>query len=591
MQAPRAIMRTTVLIASFALGSIGGVALSATGSVDDGSARRSCAVWTTIDLALTSAAEHPWYEFPVAVSFVHADSGQELKIEGCWDGPRRWLVRFAPPTAGTWRYRTQSSDSRLAGVGGEIEAIAPAPGQLVDNPGLRGAIRISADGRTFQYADGSPVLLLADTLWGGNTARCGLGDQADGPFHQYLADRRSKGFNTVLMRFLNGFGDEPNNPEGQRNEGGRAFLDRELTRLNPEYFRFLDRRMEAIRSAGMITAAPFSWWGKTKRCPIDFVTARRLSEYCAVRYGAFPSLWALSGEYQYALTDCGWTPRQFSALGEAVQRHNPYRTPLSIHPSSRLVAGNEHFQHQSSQAFHHEAWLDHNWLQTGQDVRSMFRIVGRTAENRALSPVKPVFCSEACYERASDPQGAYHARWQAWAAYLSGSAGYGYGAFGVWQFYDPDDREGETGKPSPETIPWPEAMQLPGSAQVRHAVDLLREFSWNRWDPGGDGALGTGARARGRGARDVSPPLCAAIPGEGYVVYLPRGNGGKLLELNDLEPRRYAASWFDPRTGNSHDVASLEYSGKRLRVPPPPTPGDEDWTFVLRTHRRQATTD
>jgi len=72
--------------------------------------------------------------------------------------------------------------------------------------------------------------------------------------------------------------------------------------------------------------------------------------------------------------------------------------------------------------------------------------VGRAEENRALKPVKPVFCSESFYDHTHNSERVYHARWQAWVALLNGCAGYGYGAHGMWQFYDPNDPLGETGK-------------------------------------------------------------------------------------------------------------------------------------------------
>ena len=130
-------------------------------------------------------------------------------------------------------------------------------------------MKISGNGRYFEYADGTPLLLLADTLWSGNTSRCGLGEENDGPFFQYLTDRRDKGFTAVLIKYLNGFDDGPPNPTGERNEGGYAFLQRDLERLNPEYFRALDQRMAAIWSHGFVVAIPTAWWGKTSKSVFD----------------------------------------------------------------------------------------------------------------------------------------------------------------------------------------------------------------------------------------------------------------------------------------------------------------------------------
>ena len=69
----------------------------------------------------------------------------------------------------------------------------------------------------------------------------------------------------------------------------------------------------------------------------------------------------------------------------------------------------------------------------------------RSLYNYSRDPVKPVFLSETYYERESDLDHTYHARWQPWCALLNGAVGYGYGAVGIWQPYDPNDAVGETG--------------------------------------------------------------------------------------------------------------------------------------------------
>lgn len=131
------------------------------------------------------------------------------------------------------------------------------------------------------------------------------------------------------------------------------------------------------------------WWGKTKKSEFDIKWAKRVSAYCAVRYGACNSLWCLSGEYQYTFRDCHWTEESLNDLRRTVQSHNPNHHPLSIHPSARLDWLPPH-NCQSSRLFHRSGCLDHNWLQTGQSIDRMHNIVSRAAENRSLAPSRPV---------------------------------------------------------------------------------------------------------------------------------------------------------------------------------------------------------
>ncbi|MCP5116569.1 MAG: DUF4038 domain-containing protein, partial [bacterium] len=371
---------------------------------------------------------------------------------------------------------------------------------------------------------------------------------------------------------FHGFGDYPEDPSGHRNAGGHLFVDRDFARLNSEFFGFTDRRRRALWERGWVVASPVSWWGKTRSCRFSADEARRLAAYLAVRYGAFNTIWAVSGEYQYTFQDCGWREQDLNRIGEAIQRHNPYRRPLSIHPSGRTDWPPPHGS-QSSRPFGEQSWLDHHWLQTGQSFDRLHYLVSRPAENRALDPARPVFCSEAYYEHAQDADGAYHARWQAWTAMLNGCAGYGYGAQGVWQFFDPGDPGGEPGKTVRRGVPWPEAIALEGSAQVGHVRSVLGHLAWQRLVPA--------PAARRVSPTDISAPQVATIPGEAWVVYVPRGNARKTIEVEGVEAGVWSGQWVDPRTGEWGEAKTFEVGEGRWVVPQRPAPA-EDWALVMR---------
>lgn len=536
--------------------------------------------WKPQEICLTAASEHPWWSFPVTIDFTHQSTGGRLVAEAYWNGGRQWVVRFAAPQPGVWTWQTSSDDSGLDGQSGRFEVRPPTHDETARNPNYRGQLRISCNGRYFEYAEGMPVFLLADTLWSGNTARCGLGEQEDGPFFRYLADRQAKGFTTILIKYLNGFDDGPSNPKGERNEGGYAFLERDFNRLNPLYFRALDRRMTAIWSHGFVAAIPTAWWGKTNQSVFDLQWAKRVTAYCTVRYGAYNSLWCLSGEYQYAFKDCGWTEESFNDLGRSVQAHNPYGHPLSIHPSARLDWPPPH-DCQSSRPFHASGWLDHHWLQTGQSIDRMHNIVTRATENRALSPSRPVFCSEGYYDVSDDPDQSYHARWQAWVAMLSGCAGYGYGAHGIWQFYDPADPKGETGKPDRRVIPWSQALQFEGSTMMRPVRSLLTRYPWWQLEPHREWLLVDGQPSPLPTATDLRPPHCAAIPGQLCLIYIPRGNASRALKLTNLHGELYQGQWYNSRTGETTWLGDTPAGQTEWPIPRRPSPADEDWVLCL----------
>lgn len=545
-------------------------------------AAASVPVWETVEITLhaNESYESPWTDVRVWVDLQGPGSSQ--RCYGFWDGSDTFRIRVQATTPGTWTWQSgaEPQDAGLSGKTGAFEAQPWTDAEKQANPNRRGQIRPAKSGRYFEYADGTPFFLLADTLWAGNTTRCGLGDDRDGPFFQYLADRREKGFTAILMQAIHGYGDYPNG-QAHRNEGGYAFLDRDPAKLNPAYFQALDKRMQAISDLGFVAAIPAMWWGKTKQCVFSPADAQRISAYLATRYGTFNSLWSLSGEYQYTFGDCGWTPADFSRIGAAVQRRNPWHHPLSIHPSGRVDWEPPH-NVQSSRPFHGESWLDHHWLQTGQSIDRMYNIVTRLAENRALEPTMPVFSSEAYYERAADQQSAYHSRWQVWTAFLNGAAGYGYGAFGTWQFYDPADPKGETGKVAKGVVPWREAMALPGSSQVGYARRLLSSYDWWTLKPCRDELYVDGKPNWRPTPEDLTPPHAARLGESTWIVYIPRGNGARTINIPAIAVT--GVHWFNPRTGESCSEDNMLFLGSESTVCRPDS-GDEDWVCVFEGKR------
>jgi hypothetical protein len=192
-----------------------------------------------------------------------------------------------------------------------------------------------------------------------------------------------------------------------------------------------------------------------------------------------------------------------------------------------------------------------------------------------------VFCSEAYYDRADDPQQAYHARWQVWTAMLSGCAGYGYGAQGLWQFYDPADSSGETGQKVNAFVPWKEAIRFEGSQSIRPLRTLFDSLPWWKLTPSRSLLLVDGQASPLPGPADLTPPTTAAISGQLYLVYIPRGNAARTLRLRELRGD-YRASWFNQRDGHELDMDTRASGPAPWVMPARPQPADEDWVCVLR---------
>ncbi|MFC1719337.1 putative collagen-binding domain-containing protein, partial [Candidatus Poribacteria bacterium] len=80
---------------------------------------------------------------------------------------------------------------------------------------------------------------------------------------------------------------------------------------------------------------------------------------------------------------------------------------------------------------------------------------------------------------------------------------------------------------------------------------------------------------------DLTPPHCAAICGELYIVYIPRGNSDNTIVVTNLNDMDYSARWVDPRSGNEISIKNAPSSVQKWTIPDLPQPSVEDWVLVL----------
>jgi hypothetical protein len=101
-------------------------------------------------------------------------------------------------------------------------------------------------------------------------------------------------------------------------------------------------------------------------------------------------------------------------------------------------------------------------------------------------------------------------------------------------------------------------LMLDGYARI---VDFFTSFDWWKTEPHDD--------------RVSDGAFCLAQPGRVYAVYLPKG--GKTVV--QLEPGRYEARWFNPRTGETRVLPIAE--GPKWTSPE--APDKDDWALLLKS--------
>lgn len=325
-------------------------------------------VWEMQEIILESARAHenPYVEVDCWIDL--EGPGFAKRVHGFWDGGRTFRVRFVATVPGEWKWRTgsnQPDDTGLNGGTGALRAVAWNDQELSENPNRRGFVRASANGRALEHADGTPFFMLGDTWLAASTWRLpwrgapANATYVPGPgisFEEAVAWRKRQGYNSVsfIAAFPNWNADAHGatyaNKDGVflRNawekfgtwapgaqittadgatttakdmhdeHGNRPFdilADREglanFDRINPAYFRSLDRKMRHLADEGFV---PFLETvrrdhGPSWKAYFDFDESyARFVRYMVARYGAFNLVF--SGIH------LDWIPKDYSLTGD-----------------------------------------------------------------------------------------------------------------------------------------------------------------------------------------------------------------------------------------------------------------------------------
>lgn len=561
-------------------------------------------VWLPYEISYTAEKNYAWNDFPLQVAFTYEDQQTQFTLDGYWCGDHEWRVRFAPTKPGRWTWKTVSStgDAGLETPQGSITCKGPEVSQIETNPNFRGHLRISANQRHFEYADRTPFFWIGDTNWPLNTLRCGLRPDdpdhdgyAEGAFYAYVKNRKAKGFTVIQTSLWRSYLGSP-----QRNEGGYPFPrntydasgnpedNKDFSVLNPDYFDYLDRRIVYVWEQGFVISGHPNWIGR--HVAMNLEQAGALERYILARYGAFNLVYSISGEYQRGMqADLGdpipqgkrWTVEDYRQLGEATARYNAYEHPLTIHPDS---------PHTSSEDFHKESWLSHNWTQVGggEKKSGLYRIAQLISHDYQLIPMKPVVHSEGQYEGNymsylsqegdDDICTADVVRFEAWAAFMSGACGHTYGSNGIWQFYDPYDTSGDKWRDDMDVQPWWNCLDHEGAGDMIHIREFFEKVGlqgWMKLEPGREKLQINGTVPDENAWYD---PYCLSSP-EQIVIYIPAGNQGKMIEITELHQATFKGTWFNPRNGMKIPLDNSPVGLDSWEIPG--RPDDQDWVLYL----------
>ena len=520
-----------------------------------------------VELAFQSgeAFTDPFNEIELDVMF-SGPAGKDWRMPAFWAGGCEWRVRFAAPSEGEWSFRTVCSNtaSDLHNRIGKLN-IGPYEG---NNPLLQhGPLRVSANRRHLEHADGTPFFWLGDTWWMGLCKRFGWPDD----FHLLAADRVAKGF-TVVQIVAGLYPDMPPFDDRGANEAGFPWTP-DYARINPAYFDMADLRIQWLIRCGLVPCIVGCWgyflpW-------MGVAAMKKHWRNIIARWGAYHAVWCLAGEgtMPYYLStnrerDAELQKKGWTELAQYVRQIDPLRQPITIHPSST-----------ARDSVDDDRVLDFDMLQTGhgghESIPHTVRIQ-RAEMNR--SPRMPVVNGEVCYEGILEGSREEVQRFMFWSAMLSGLAGFTYGANGIWQFNGIDEPFG----PSPwggawGNQPWQTAYRLPGSQHVGLGGKLLCRYPWWKFEPHQEWVQPA--------STDDNPaaPFAAGIPDEVRVFYFPKPIfpwGDPTLIKGLGTNTGFQARLVDPKTGREYYIGSVfpDANGD-WKLPLPPI--TQDWLLVL----------
>lgn len=577
-------------------------------------------VWEKQELTFTASKTYanPYLEVVVWVDLT--GPGFNKRVYGFWDGGQTYHLRLLATTPGTWNWKSGSNqnDSGLTGKSGSFTATAWTEAELAENPLRRGMVRATPNGHALEHADGTPFLAIGDTWYALGSDRFKWYDddrpRPIGPaagFKDYVRFRKAQGFNwvNVIAAFPNWKTDDKpwrlKMPDGTTirsawlefgtgsaknmdNEGGRPFFFPgkvpgfenyfpDMDRINPDYFKFLDRKIDCLNANGFV---PF------------IEASRRDSGLCWNKYYDWPDSYVRYVQYvwsRYQANNTVLSPVHLDIIDETVSPDD-YSNAIRVvkekfgpPPFGTLLSAN-------ANPSTLENWGDKSWVTLHQ--------IGNMREHNNywylteiyhLCPAIPGMNGEPYYAGYKDNRGAGATNYKLGAdggterdnqlcrsglygCFLSGGlAGHVYGAEGIW---------GADIEPTAPTKMW-DAFQWRSGAEVQ----FLRTFAFS---------IGDRYRELEPLADLVSPnktsnllsyegwAYCARTPDKTiFLAYFERGCPRSQIRGARLNSR-YRAQWFDPRAGTWLDVGSgIRTSSKIGTIDLPVFPSETDWGLRL----------
>ncbi len=250
-----------------------------------------------------------------------------------------------------------------------------------------GRLRVTANHRFMEYADGTPFFYLGDTAWM-LLSRLNRDEAA-----RYLTNRAAKGF-TVIQAVVLAPGGGLTVPNAN---GDLPLVAQDLTQPNEAYFKHVDAVVAKAADLGLVMGLLPAWgsyWKQGGKEPGIFTPAKARSygAFLGRRYRDQPVIWILGGDQDVASAE---DRAVVDSLAAGLREGDGGAHLITYHPRGPGL---------SSDSLADAAWLDFNMVQSSHGAHDHDN--GLFMEHDyALTPPKPTLDGEPRYEQM--PVGFY----------------------------------------------------------------------------------------------------------------------------------------------------------------------------------------
>jgi len=584
-------------------------------------------VWDKVEIALHAdkSYKNPYTETDVWVDL--KGPGFDKRCYGFWDANNTFRVRVLATCPGTWSWVSGSnqSDSGLNGKTGKFIARKWTEAEKNQNPCRRGMIKASANGHAFEYADGTPFFLVGDTWWSAGTFRYRwhdddkprpMGPQAG--FKDYVRFRRRQGFNCIAMiaAFPNWANDNKpprlrtadgtelrsawpqagtNSAKDMTDENGnRPFFFPgtvpgyeeyfpDVDRINPLYFRNLDRKIDYLNAHGFVPFIEVARrdigpaWKKYYQWPdsytryINYLWSRYQANICLFSPIHFDSRSSLAAEHWNVAAN-----RMIEKYG-----HPPFGTLAGCNPAGSSL---KYFDHRTN-----TAWITFHQIGNSHRHKSFAYIT----EIFHASPPLPGINGEPYYagmhgSPGGSEQSGFNCRSHMYGSVLSG--GYGGHIYGAG---DRAPKGGAMWAGEVEMVDKPhiwDAIKWPSGDQMRHLRSFLLSEGprYQDLEPATQLLSPNKSAAQAHSGWDgcVGWAYCSRTAAKDlFIIYFEKYCPVPNL-AGALPNAKYMLQWFEPRNGRWLEPADTTADAEgKLSLPNFPgnrTITDTDWALKLK---------